>query len=90
MWKLRPLDTINLFKDIHYKLLKNVCDLVFKQLHQKGVGTETKETPVLSEMTKMSYGKKFWTWIAPKGYCELPFFVMAKTFTCVVAKNREI
>ena len=46
MWKLRPLDAINLFKDTHYKPLKNVCDSVFKQLHQKGIGTETKETPV--------------------------------------------
>ena len=90
MRKLRPLDTINLFKDIHYVPLKNVCDSVFKQLHQKGVGTETKETPVLSIDDKMSYGKKFWTWIALKVYCELYFFVMATTFACMVAKSREI
>ena len=59
MRKLRPLDTINLFKDIHYKLLKKVCDSVFKQLHQKGVGIEIKETPVLLKDNEDELWKKF-------------------------------
>jgi len=28
--------------------LKNVCDAIFKHLHSKGIGTETKATPALS------------------------------------------
>ena len=46
--KLRPLDTINIFEDVQFKALKNVCDSIFKRLHRKGIGTETKETAVLS------------------------------------------
>ena len=59
MRKVRPLDTINLFKDNQYKPLKNVCDSVFKQLHQKAIGTETKETPVLSKDDEDELWKKF-------------------------------
>ena len=46
--KLRPLDTINIFEDVQFKALKNVCDSIFKRLHRKGIGIETKETAVLS------------------------------------------
>ena len=66
MRKVRPLDTIILFKDVHYKPLKNVCDLVFKQLHQKGVGTETKETPVLSKDDEDELWKKVFDLDSPK------------------------
>ena len=31
-----------------YCLLKNVCNAIFKCLHSKGIGTETKVTPALS------------------------------------------
>ena len=67
MRKVRPLDTINLFKDIHYKPLKNVCDSVFKQLHQKGIGTETKEMPILSKDDKDELWKKVLDLDSPKG-----------------------
>ena len=90
MRKLRPLDNMNLFKDIYYKPLKNVCDSVFKQLHQKGVGTETKETPVLSKDNEDELWKKVLDLDSPKGLLRAVFFVMAKTFTCVVAKSKEI
>ena len=67
MRKLRPLDTINLFKDIHYKPLKILYDSVFKQLHQKGVETETKEKPVLSKDDKDELWKKVLDLDSPKG-----------------------
>ena len=79
MRKVRPLDTINLFKDIHYKTLKNVCDSVFKQLDQKEIGTETKETPVLSK-DEDELWKKVLDLDNPKGLLRAVFFVMAKTF----------
>ena len=60
MRKFGPLGTINLFKNIQYKPIKNVCDLVFKKLHQKRIGTETKETPVLSKDDQDELWKKFW------------------------------
>ena len=46
--KLRPTETFNLFHDPVFHPLKNVCDSVFKRLHNKGIGTDTKVTPVLS------------------------------------------
>ena len=90
MRKVRPLDTINLFKDVHYKPLKNVCDSVFKQLHQKGIGTETKGTPVLSIYDEDKLWKKVFDLDSPKGLLRAVFFVMAKTFACAVAKSRGI
>ena len=80
MRKLRPLDTINLFKDIHYKPLKNVCDSVFKQLHQKGIGTETKETPVLSKDDEDELWKKVFSLDTPKGLLQAVFFCNGKNF----------
>ena len=90
MRKVRPLNTINLFKDIHYKPLKNVCDSVFKQLYQKGIGTETKETPVLSKDDEDELWKKVLDLDSPKGLLRAVFFSMAKTFACAVAKSRGI
>ena len=90
MRKLRPLDTIDLFHDIHYKPVKNVCDSVFKQLHQKGIGTETKETPVLSQDDEDELWKKAMNLDSPIGLLRAVFFAMAKTFVYVVAKSREI
>ena len=90
MRKRRPLDSINLFKDIQYKPLKNVCGSVFKHLHQKRVGTETKEIPVLSKDDE----KELWTKVLdldnPKGLLRAVFFAMGKTSVYVVAKSREI
>lgn len=79
MRKLRPLDTINLFKDVHYKPLKNVCDSIFKQLHQRGVGTETKETPVLSK-DEDELWKKVLDLDSPKGLLRAVFFCNGKNF----------
>ena len=80
MRKLRQLDTINFFKDIHYKPLKNVCDSVFKQLHQKGIVTETKETPVLSKDDEDELWKKVFSLDTPKGLLQAVFFCNGKNF----------
>ena len=45
-----PKESINIFTDAKFKELQNVCDSVFKRLHQKGVGSETKSTPVLTQL----------------------------------------
>ena len=45
-----PKESINIFTDAEFKELRNVCDSVFKRLHQKGVGSETKNTPVLTQL----------------------------------------
>ena len=46
--KVNPSKSINIFQDVEFKPLKHVCDSVFKRLHTKGIGTETKSTAVLS------------------------------------------
>ena len=51
-----PEEEINIFQEPIFKPLKNVCDSVFKRLHAKGIGTETKETPALSDTEEA----KFW------------------------------
>ena len=45
-----PKESINIYTDVAFKELRNVCDSVFKRLHQKGVGSETKSTPVLTQL----------------------------------------
>ena len=51
-----PEEEINIFQEPIFKPLKNVCDSIFKRLHAKGIGTETKETPALSDTEEA----KFW------------------------------
>ena len=46
--KVNPSSSINIFQDIEFKPIKHVCDSVFKRLHAKGIGTETKAIAVLS------------------------------------------
>ena len=56
--KACPLENINFFQDPCFTPLKNVCDAIFKHLHSKGIGTETKATPVLSSNEEDIYGVK--------------------------------
>ena len=51
-----PEEDINIFQEPIFKPLKNVCDAIFKRLHAKGIGTETKATPALTDMEEA----KFW------------------------------
>ena len=46
--QLKSSEEINIFQEVVFKSLRNVCDSVFKKLHSKGVGTEAKATPVVS------------------------------------------
>ena len=46
--QVKPSEEINLFQDVVFKSLRNVCDSVCKKLHSKGIGIETKATPVVS------------------------------------------
>lgn len=46
--QVRPSEDLNIFQNAFFKPLKNVCDSLFKKLHSKGIGTETKATTVIS------------------------------------------
>ena len=47
--KQNPSKDLNIFQDSVFKPVKHVCDSIFKRLHAKGIGTETKVTPVITE-----------------------------------------
>ena len=79
MRKLKPLESINLFQDVHYRPLKNVCDSIFKRLHQKGIGTETKQTPVLLPDDDILW-EKVLDLNTPKAFYELFFFLQWQKF----------
>ena len=58
-----------------------MCDLVFKRLHAKGIGTETKSTPVLSNHEE----DKLWEsgvigLDTPIGLLKVVFFYNGKNF----------
>ena len=81
MRKMNPTTEINIFQDIAFKPLRNVCNAVFKQLHSKGIGTETKVTPALSQ----SEEDKLWdTGVinldSPNGLLRAVFFYNGKNF----------
>ena len=85
--KVNSTTDINIFQDNAFKPLKNICDAVFKQLHSKGIGTETKVTPALSQ----SEEDKLWeTGVInldnPNGLLRAVFFsMMARTSALEVA-----
>ena len=61
--------------------MQNVCDSVFKRLHQKGVGSETKSTPVLTQLEE----DKLWesgvlNLSTPIGLLRSVFFYNGKSF----------
>ena len=76
-----PKESINIFTDARFKELRNVCDSVFKRLHQKGVGSETKSTPVLTQLEE----DKLWesgvlNLNTPVGVLRAVFFYNGKSF----------
>ena len=79
MRKLKPLESINLFQDVHYKSLKKVCDSIFKQLHQKSIGTETKQTPVLLPDDEDILWEKVLDLKTPKGLLQASYFINTLT-----------
>lgn len=79
--RLNPDRDINIFQDTAFRPLKNVCDAVFKRLHSKGIGTETKVTPVLSQAEE----DKLWesgvlSFDNPVGLLRAVFFYNGKNF----------
>ena len=79
--KVRQLDPINIFEDPQFKTLKNVCDSIFKRLHRKGIGTETKATAVLSQCDEDTlWDKKVLDVDTPKGLLRAVFFYNGKNF----------
>ena len=56
--EVRPSEDTNLFQQPVFRPLKNVCVAVFKRLHNKGIGTDTKVTPVLYEDEENTLRKK--------------------------------
>ena len=81
MRKLRPLEEINIFQDVHFKPLKNVCDSIFKRLHQKGIGADIKRTAVLSqEQENQFWEKRIFDLNTPIGLLRAIFFYNGKNF----------
>ena len=70
-------EEINFFQDIPFKPLRNVCDSVFKRLHNKGIGAELKATPVISinEEDRL-WEKKVLDLDTPIGLLRAVFFTM--------------
>jgi len=78
---VRPSEDLNIFQDVSFKLLKNVCDSVFKKLYSKGIGVETKATLVIL----MNEEDKLWTsgmlsMDSPIGLLRAVFFYNGKHF----------
>ena len=78
---IHPDQEINIFQEPVFKPLKNVCDSVFRRLHSKGIGTETKATPVLSDNEEA----KLWetgviSTANPTGLLHAVFFYNGKNF----------
>ena len=79
--KIHPDKEIKLFSDPRFQPLKNTCDAVFKKLHKKGIGAETKATPVLTAGNEV----KLWecgtlNMDTPKGLLRAVFFYNGKNF----------
>ena len=76
-----PKESINIFTDAAFKELRNVCDSVFKRLHQKGVGSETKSTPVLTQLEEDKLWESGVLYLnTPIGLLRSVFFYNGKSF----------
>lgn len=79
--KLHPDQELNLFSDPAFKPLRNTCDSIFKQLHSKGIGAETKATPVFTaESEAKLWDTKVLSMDTPKGLLRAVFFYNGKNF----------
>ena len=79
--QVQPAKDISLFRDPVFRPLKNVCDAVFKKLHRKGIGTQTKATPVLSQDEESILWKKVVLSLDnPVGLLNAVFFYNGKNF----------
>ena len=79
--KARPSKNFNFFQDPVYGPLKNVCNAIFKRLHSKGIGTETKVTPALSTSEEdILWDKVIISLDNPVGLMNAVFFYNGKNF----------
>ena len=83
-----PQESVNIFTNAKFKELRNVCDSVFKRLHQKGIGSETKSTKVLTQLEE----DKLWesgvlNLNTPIGLLRSVFSTMERAFVFVEVKN---
>ena len=77
--KLYPDKEINLFSDQAFVPLRNTCDSIFKRLHSKGIGAETKAVPVFTaENEAKLWDTKVLSMDTPRDYLEQCFFTMAR------------
>ena len=56
--QLNPSKELSIFHDVEFKPLKNICDSVFRRLHVKGIGTETKATAVVTAKEEDNCGNQ--------------------------------
>ena len=76
-----PEQEINIFQESVFQPLKNVCDSVFKQLHGKGIGIETKATAVFSEVEEnILWDTGVINTTNPTGLLHAVFFYNGKNF----------
>ena len=85
------MEEINIFSDHEFKLLKKVCNSVFKKLHSKGIGATTKSAAVLSSEEE----KKLWdtgvlSLATLTGLLRAVFFYNGKIFVYREELNKEI
>jgi len=79
--RVKPSEEINLFHDVVFRSLRNISDSVFKKLHSKGIGTETKDTPVVSsDQKEILWTKKILDLDTPIGLLRAVFFFNGKNF----------
>ena len=77
--KVESSEDINIFQDVAFKSLRNVCDSVFKGLHSKGIGTEARGTPVISaDEEDVLWSKKILNLETPIGLLRAVFFYNGK------------
>jgi len=77
--KVYPDKQINLHTDPCFKPLRNTGDAIFKQLHRKGIGAETKATPVLSRDNETELWESgVLSMDTPKGLLRAVFFYNGK------------
>ena len=79
--KVHPSKDTKLFTDTRFKPLKNTCDAVFKQLYRKGIGAETKATPVLTSNNETELWESgTLNMDTPNGLLRAVFFYNGKIF----------
>ena len=79
--KLYPDKEINLFSDQASIPLKNTCDSVFKRLHSKRIGADTKAVPVFTvENETRLWDTKVLSMDTPNRLLRAVFFYNGKNF----------